>query len=42
MKYYNILIKYFKNSHIGDFLLKKAITLKGIEGGNLKTYVKTH
>ncbi len=41
MKYCNILTKYFKNSHIGDSLLKEAITLKGIEGGNLKTYVET-
>ncbi len=41
MKYCNILTKYFKNSHIGGSLLKEAITLKGIESGNLKTYVET-
>src|SRR6266511_3171164 len=41
VKYCNILIKYFKNSHIGGSLLKEAITLKGIEGENLKTYVET-
>jgi hypothetical protein len=37
----NILTKFFKNSHIGGALLKDAINLKGIEGGNLKTYVET-
>ncbi len=41
VKYCNILTKYFKNSHIEDSLLKEAIILKGIEGGNLKTYVET-
>src|SRR6266542_3821255 len=40
VKYCNILTKYFKNSYIGSFLLKEAITLKGIEDGNLKTYVE--
>src|SRR6266498_1010821 len=42
VKYYNILTKYFKNSHIEDSLLKEAIILKEIEGRNLKTYVKTY
>src|SRR6266511_5155546 len=40
VKYCNILTKYFKNSHIGGSLLKEAITLKGIKGRNLKTYVQ--
>lgn len=37
----NILTKFFKNSHIAGSWLKEAINLKGIDGGNLKTYVKT-
>jgi len=42
VKYCNILIKYFKNSHIGGSLLKETITLKRIEDGNLKTYVEIY
>src|SRR6266540_4840152 len=42
VKYCNILTKYFKNSYIGSSLLKEAIILKGIKGGNLKIYVETH
>lgn len=41
VKFCNILTKYFKNSHIGGSLLKEIISLKGIEGGGLKTYVET-
>ena len=37
----NILVKYFKTSHIGLSLLKEAIESKGIQGGGLKTYVET-
>ena len=37
----NILTKFFKNSNIAGLWLKEAIDLKEIEGGNLKTYVKT-
>ncbi|PKC53168.1 hypothetical protein RhiirA1_479859 [Rhizophagus irregularis] len=37
----NILIKYFKNSTLGLSWLNEAIKSKNIEGGGLKTYVKT-
>jgi len=40
MKCYNILTKFFKNSHIEGVLLKDTISLKGIEEGNLKTYIE--
>ncbi len=38
----NILTKFFKNLNIAGLWLKKAINLKEIEGGNLKTYVETY
>ncbi|GBC47952.2 ribonuclease H-like domain-containing protein [Rhizophagus irregularis DAOM 181602=DAOM 197198] len=37
----NILTKYFKNSTLGSLWLNEAIKSKNIEGGGLKTYVKT-
>src|SRR6266498_5340169 len=37
----NSITKYFKNSHLASVWLKKAIQLKGIEGGGLKIYVET-
>ncbi|PKY33375.1 hypothetical protein RhiirB3_452214 [Rhizophagus irregularis] len=37
----NILTKYFKNSTLESSWLNKAIKSKNIEGGGLKTYVKT-
>jgi len=41
VKYANIITKFFKNSAIGVALLKKAIEIKNIQGGGLKTYVET-
>ena len=37
----NIITRFFKNSAIGVALLKKAIEIKNIQGGGLKTYVET-
>src|SRR6266542_6255896 len=41
IKYCNIIVKYFKKSHIGNDLLSKLITKYQITGGGLKTFVKT-
>ena len=37
----NIIVTFFKLSHIGASLLRDTIEKKNIEGGTLKTYVKT-
>lgn len=41
LKYCNILVKFFKNSHKCNDLLEKLIMKYQITGGGLKTYVKT-
>ena len=41
IKYCNIIMKYFKKSHIENDLLSKLITKYQITGGGLKTFVKT-
>jgi hypothetical protein len=41
IKYCNIVIKFFKKSHIGNDLINKLITKYQITGGGLKTFVKT-
>jgi len=41
VRWANILVKYFKTSHIGGHLLRTAMEKAKIEGGNLKTYVQT-
>ena len=40
LRYCNILVTYFKKSHICGNLLEKIIAEKQISGGELKTYVK--
>ena len=41
IKYCNILVKFFKNSHKCNDLLEKLISKYQITEGELKTYVKT-
>jgi len=41
IKYYNIIVKCFKKSHIENDLLSKLITKYQITSGRLKTFVKT-
>ena len=41
IKYANSVTKYFKNSHLASIWLKEVIQLKGIEEGELKTYIET-
>ena len=41
IKYCNVLVTYFKKSHLCGSLLENLINTKGIYGGGLKTYVKT-
>ena len=41
VKYCNVLVTYFKKSHLCGGLLENLIHSKEISGGGLKTYVKT-
>ena len=41
IKYCNIIVKFFKKSHIGNDLINKFITKYQVIGGRLKTFVKT-